>query len=110
LIFEIDIHAEPFESHNSNNRIVLDGARKLCFRASAVGRNTRNCVKAVAWRIGCPYDAEKTVAITYIPDAVKRGTTMFANFRANKIEVTGTTKRVSGVVFDHQTQRPKKSF
>ena len=100
----LNVHTEPFENHNPNNRIILDGAKKLGFRASTVGRNTKDCVKAGACGLGCPYDAKKTVAITYIPDAVKRGAIVFANFRANKVEVTGTTKRVSGVVFDHQSQ------
>jgi choline dehydrogenase-like flavoprotein len=106
----LNVHTEPFENHNPNNRIILDGAKKLGFRAIAVGRNTKDCVKAGACGLGCPFDAKKTVDITYIPDAVKRGATVFANFRANKIEVTRTTKRVRGVVFDHQTQKPKTDF
>jgi choline dehydrogenase-like flavoprotein len=106
----LNIHTEPFENHNPNNRIILDGAKNLGFRASAVGRNTKDCVKAGACGLGCPFDAKKTVAITYIPDAVKSGATVFSNCRANKIEITGTTKRVSGVVFDHQTQKPKTDF
>ena len=106
----LDVHVEPFENHNPNNRIILDGAKKLGLRASAVGRNTRDCVKAGACGLGCPFDAKKTVAITYIPDAVKNGATVFAGFRANKIEITGKTKRVSGIVFDHQTQKPKTDF
>lgn len=35
---------------------------------------------------------------------------MFANFRANKIEVRGKTKRVTGIVFDEQTQKTKTDF
>jgi choline dehydrogenase-like flavoprotein len=103
----LNIHKEPVENHNPNNRIILDGANKLGYRATVVGRNTDNCVKAGACGLGCPFDAKKTVAITYIPDAVKAGATVFANFRANNIEVRGRTKQVSGVVFDQQTQKPK---
>jgi choline dehydrogenase-like flavoprotein len=106
----LHIHTEPFENHNPNNRIILDGAKSLGYRAMAVGRNTKDCVKAGACGLGCPFDAKKTVDTTYIPDAVKRGATVFANFRANRIEVTGRTKCVSGVVFDHQAQKPKTDF
>jgi choline dehydrogenase-like flavoprotein len=106
----LNVHTEPFENHNPNNRIILDGAKKLGYRAIAVGRNTKDCVKAGACGLGCPFDAKKTVAITYIPDAVKNGATVFANFRANKIEVAGATKRVKGVVFNHETQKPKTDF
>jgi choline dehydrogenase-like flavoprotein len=106
----LDIHQEPPENHNPNNRIILEGAKRLGYRATVVGRNTKDCVKAGACGLGCPFDAKKTVAITYIPDAVKAGATVFANFRANNIQVNGKIKRVSGIVFDQQTQKPKTDF
>ena len=106
----LNIHEEPFENHNPNNRIILDGARQLGYRARAVGRNTRDCQKAGACGLGCPFDAKKTVAITYVPDAVNAGAMVFANFRANKIEVRGKAKRVTGIVFDEQTQKAKTEF
>jgi choline dehydrogenase-like flavoprotein len=106
----LNIHEEPFENHNPNNRIILDGAKQLGYRARAVGRNTRDCQKAGACGLGCPFDAKKTVAITYVPDAVNAGAKVFADFRANKIEVRGRTKRVTGIVFDEQTQKAKTEF
>jgi choline dehydrogenase-like flavoprotein len=106
----LDIHEEPFENHNPNNRIILDGAKQLGYRARAVGRNTKDCQKAGACGLGCPFDAKKTVAITYVPDAVNAGATVFANFRANKIEVRGKNKLVTGSVYDERTQKPKTDF
>jgi choline dehydrogenase-like flavoprotein len=106
----LDIHQEPPENHNPNNRIILEGAKKLGYRSTVVGRNTKDCVKAGACGLGCPFDAKKTVAITYIPDAVKSGATVLANFRANKIQLSGNIKRVSGIVFDQKTQKPKTNF
>ena len=106
----LNVHPEPEENHNPNNRIILEGAKKLGYRAVAVGRNTKDCVKASACGLGCPFDAKKTVAITYIPDAVKAGATVFANFRANAISVSGTAKRVGGLVYDQTTGRPKTDF
>lgn len=106
----LNVHVEPLENHNPNNRVILDGAKQLGYRATAVGRNTKDCVKAGVCGLGCPFDAKKSVAITYIPDAVKAGATVFANFRANKIEAIGKNKRVSGIVFDQLTQKPKTDF
>ncbi len=106
----LDVHEEPFENHSPNNRIILEGAKQLGYRARAVGRNTRDCQKAGACGLGCPFDAKKTVAITYVPDAVKAGAAVFADFRANKIEVRGKSKRVGGIVFDQRTQKPKTDF
>jgi choline dehydrogenase-like flavoprotein len=106
----LDVHQEPEENHNPNNRIILDGAKKLGYHAIAVGRNTKDCVKAGACGLGCPFDAKKTVAITYVPDAVKAGATVFANFRANAISVSGSKKHVGGVVFDQSSGKPKTDF
>jgi len=106
----LNVHQEPDENHNPNNRIILDGAKKLGYHAVAVGRNTKNCVKAGACGLGCPFDAKKTVAITYIPDAVKAGATLLANCRANAISVSGATKHVGGVVYDQATGKPKSDF
>ncbi|HTY36993.1 MAG TPA: GMC family oxidoreductase N-terminal domain-containing protein, partial [Bacteroidota bacterium] len=106
----LNIHQEPLENHNPNNRIILDGAKELGYRALAVGRNTKDCQKAGACGLGCPFDAKKNVAITYVPDAMTAGATLMANCRANLIRAHGATKRVSGVVFDEETQKPKADF
>jgi choline dehydrogenase-like flavoprotein len=106
----LNIHTEPEENHNPNNRIILDGARKLGYRARATGRNTRDCRKAGACGLGCPFDARLSVNVTYIPDAVKAGATVFANFRALRINVTGNLKQVFGSVIDQSTNTPKTDF
>jgi len=103
----LNVHAEPEENHNPNNRIILDGARRLGYRASANGRNTKGCVKAGSCGMGCPYDAKLSVNVTYIPDAVRSGATVFADCRAEKIEVHGQIKRVRGVILDPETRRPR---
>ena len=106
----LNVHLEPEENHNPNNRIILDGARKLGYTAVTSGRNTRECKKAGACGLGCPFDAKLSVNVTYIPDAVKAGATVFANFRADKIDVSGALKRVAGLVIDQSTQKAKTDF
>jgi choline dehydrogenase-like flavoprotein len=106
----LNVHSEPEENHNPNNRIILDGARTLGYHALATGRNTEGCVKAGACGLGCPFDAKKSVDVTYIPDAVKAGASVFANFRANAISVSGRSKHVGGVVYDPVTHIPKTDF
>jgi choline dehydrogenase-like flavoprotein len=106
----LNIHCEPDENHNPNNRIILDGARKLGYNAHASGRNTKDCQKTGACGLGCPFDAKLSVNVTYIPDAVKAGATVFANFRAQTIDVSGSVKQVIGHVIDQETQRIKTDF
>lgn len=106
----LNVHAEPEENHNPNNRIILDGARRLGYRAAANGRNTKDCVKAGACGLGCPFGAKMSVDVTYIPDALKAGATLFANARANSITLAGKYKKVSGTVFDPESRKPKTDF
>ncbi|HWP81354.1 MAG TPA: GMC family oxidoreductase [Bacteroidota bacterium] len=106
----LNIHPEPEENHNPNNRIILDGARALGYRAIATGRNTKDCINAGACGLGCPFDAKLSVDRTYIPDAVKAGATVLSNFRAERIEAGGRSKRVHGDVLDRETNRPKAKF
>ena len=96
----LHVHDEPDELHNPNNRIILDGARKLGFRAQAHGRNTKDCIRAGACGLGCPYDAKQSVNLTYIPDAVKAGAAVYADMRATNIEVSGRLKTVTGAILN----------
>jgi choline dehydrogenase-like flavoprotein len=106
----LNVHPEPEENHNPNNRIILDGARALGYSTKANGRNSRDCLRSGACGLGCPFDAKLSVALTYVPDAVKSGATVFADCRAEKIELAGTMKRVSGTVLDNTKRAPRTDF
>ncbi len=106
----LNVHIEPEVNHNPNNSIILNGAKQLGYAALASGRNTRDCKKAGACGLGCPFDAKLSVNVTYIPDAVKAGATVFADFRADEIDVSGGLKRVFGSVMDRSTQKSKTDF
>ncbi|HTR80440.1 MAG TPA: GMC family oxidoreductase [Bacteroidota bacterium] len=106
----LNVHIEPEENHNPNNRIILDGAKKLGYKARPSGRNTKDCKKSGACGLGCPFDAKLSVDMTYIPDAEKAGATVFANFQASTIDVTGQLKQVFGSVIDPATKKPKTNF
>jgi choline dehydrogenase-like flavoprotein len=106
----LNVHVEPDENHNLQNRIILDGAKKLGYRAKANGRNTRDCAKIGACGFGCPIGAKMSVDVTYIPDAVRAGATLFSNSRADKIEVVGGQKKVYGAIVDQLTQKQVSDF
>jgi choline dehydrogenase-like flavoprotein len=106
----LNVHPEPEENHNPNNRIILDGARALGYSTRANGRNSRDCVRSGACGLGCPFDAKLSVALTYVPDAVRAGATVFSDCRAEKIEKSGTTKRVTGNVLDNARRTARTDF
>ena len=106
----LNVHPEPDENHNANNRIILDGARALGYRTGVNGRNARGCRQSGACGLGCPFDAKLSVALTYIPDALRAGAAVYADCRAEKIELRGNTKRVTGNILDAATRRPTGEF
>jgi choline dehydrogenase-like flavoprotein len=106
----LNVHPESDKDHNPNNRIILDGARALGYRTRLNGRNSRNCVRAGACGLGCPFDAKMSVDVTYIPAAVKAGATVIADCRAEKIEMNGKLKRVRGSILDPETRKGRLEF
>jgi choline dehydrogenase-like flavoprotein len=106
----LNVHTEPDENHSPNNRIIIEGAKALGYRARANGRNTKDCKKAGACGLGCPFDAKMSVALTYIPDAVRAGATVFTDCRAERIERSGARQRVSGYVLAKGPAERKTDF
>lgn len=106
----LNIHVVPEKDHNPNNRIILEGARKLGYRARATSRNERGCLKCGSCGLGCPFDVKLSVNITYIPDALRHGAVLYANARAEKIEVDRGRKIVKGSILENATNRAKHRF
>jgi choline dehydrogenase-like flavoprotein len=110
---EQEVHARrvPDDAHSPNNRLLLDGARALGWRASSAVINARGCVRSGACGIGCRYDAKQAMTQTYIPRALAAGATLHADTRAERIEVrerdggagTAPLKRVHATVRDART-------
>ena len=65
----LNIHPEPIDRHNNQNRVILEGAARLGYRAKASGRNVRECNALGACGVGCPIGAKLSVDLTYIADA-----------------------------------------
>lgn len=72
---------------NENNRVLLDGARKLGYSAEILRRNVRNCQNSGLCGMGCPYDAKQGMLLTYLPDALAAGMTLYADARVERLEV-----------------------
>lgn len=109
-LIEHETHARvvPNDAHSPNNRIVLDGARALGWRARAGAINARECVRSGFCGIGCRYGAKQSTLVTYVPRAIAAGARLFSDVRVERIEIAKpngnsvrSLKRVSGTVLDH---------
>jgi choline dehydrogenase-like flavoprotein len=86
---EQDVHARPVpdDAHSPNNRVILDGAHALGWRASSAVINADGCVRSGFCGIGCRYEAKRGTLVTYVPRALAAGATLHADALAERIEV-----------------------
>jgi choline dehydrogenase-like flavoprotein len=106
----LNIHPEPYERHNENNRIVYDGARELGYHAEPTGRNVHGCIQCGYCGLGCTYEVKLSVNLTYIPDAEKAGAQIISRARAENIAVNGARKTVEGYLLEEQSEAVSGSF
>ncbi len=74
---------------NANNRVLLDGARKLGWQVGPTRRNVKGCANSGYCGLGCPVDGKQAMHITYLPDAVAGGMRLYADCEARRIETEG---------------------
>lgn len=97
----------PASAANENNRVLLEGCRKLGYEVNPLRRNVRGCANLGYCGMGCPTDAKQAMHLTYLPDALERGMQLFANLRVERIEVRrGKATEVLGLALDPGSRRP----
>jgi len=126
---EREIHATPVpeDAHSPANRILLDGARRLGWRATTGSINARGCIRAGFCGQGCRYGAKQSVDRVYLPPAIARGARLLADVRVERIDVVerdgasstaargarrtaAPLKRVHATVVDRLTRKPVGSL
>ncbi len=96
----------PDDAHSANNRLLLDGARALGWRASSARINADRCVRCGFCGQGCRHNAKQSTLVTYLPRALVAGAVLYADARATHVELlerdggngTPPLKRVHAVV------------
>ncbi len=106
----LNIHAEPYERHNAQNRKILDGARALGYSAQANGRNVRDCAELGVCGMGCPIGGKTSADVTYVKDAIRAGATVISDAHALRIEMSGGRRIVSGDILQRETRERKHGF
>ena len=86
---------------NALNRRLRKGAEKLGYSGLVAHHNREGCVQSGYCILGCSYDAKQSMLVTYLPRADAAGARIYANARADRIELgTGRARRVHGRVVD----------
>jgi choline dehydrogenase-like flavoprotein len=107
----------PDDAHSPNNRIILDGAARLGWRAESALINARGCVRSGFCGLGCRYDAKQGTQQTYLPRALASGARLYANAHVERIEVVSRPdaggmplKRVTAIVRQPRSDAPARSI
>ena len=86
---------------NELNRLVRRGAERLGYSGFVTQHNREGCVKSGYCILGCSYNAKQSMLVTYVPRADAAGARIYANARADRIEIgSGRARRVHGRVVD----------
>ncbi|NCG19422.1 MAG: GMC family oxidoreductase [Rhodobacterales bacterium] len=80
---------------NPSNGRLAKGCQALGWDHALIRRNVKGCANSGYCGMGCPVDGKQAMHVTYLPDAVARGLTLYADTRADRIEVVD--KRVVAV-------------
>jgi choline dehydrogenase-like flavoprotein len=86
---ERELHADPVphDAHSPANRLLLDGARALGWKARAASINAQGCLRTGRCTLGCRYQAKQSGLITFLPRAFAHGARLFSEVRVERIEL-----------------------
>jgi choline dehydrogenase-like flavoprotein len=95
---ESRIHASPQlpVSVGDDNRLMVEGAKKLGWRFEMNRRNQERCVGANNCIFGCPTGAKQSTLLSYVPRALAAGARCLTDLRVDRLAIRGG--RCVGVV------------
>lgn len=103
----INVHPAPPELFNNNNWLLKKGAEALGWQGEAVTQARKGCVGCGFAMEGCAYDAKQSMLVTYVPRARAQGAKVFANCRAEHLNVEkGRAMGVEARFMDPQSRAP----
>ncbi len=105
------LHVRKVEASevNENNAVLLEGARKLGIATDLLHRNVTSCLHTGFCGMGCPTNAKRGMALTYLPDAAERGARVYADCRVSRLLLDARRERVTAAeadVLDPESDRP----
>lgn len=108
----IGAHRIAPEQLNRNNRLLQQGGRALGLRGETFVHNRVGCVGSGYCLIGCAYDAKRSVALTFLPRALRTGRALVqSEARVSHLERDGDRVVAAvGQVIDHRSGKALAPF
>ena len=92
----INVRPVPPELLGGSSHVIAKGCDVLGLKHGPLKRNIGSCRMSAMCAFGCPRDAKQSMNVTYVPDALANGATLYSGFRAEKIIREGG--RAKGII------------
>lgn len=89
----LNVQQGRFDDVNKNNAKLFEGAAALGFKPELIRRSVKGCARLGYCGMGCPLDAKQSSLVTYIPDALAAGATLYSDCK-----VVGLVSSNAGVI------------
>lgn len=70
---------------NANNQKLLEGAKRLEYKAEIIPRNVKGCMNLGYCGLGCPIGAKQDAAVTKLSPALKAGVKLVTQLKVEKL-------------------------
>lgn len=85
----LSVHENMPHEINANSRKLEEGAKALGWSVKPLKRNVKQCGLTGHCLAGCKTDRKQSMLVTYLPWALQKGATLYANSRVTQITTAG---------------------
>lgn len=103
----LSVHEISDDEHSPQNRIIIDGCKKLEISANNCYNNSDKCIGCGKCGLGCHYDAKQDMRLTYLDDAVSNGVNIFTDTKALQIKYIDRDNQIISAVIDEKGAKRK---
>lgn len=85
---QLNVSPVPDATYGRNSQMFERGAQAMGFAGARIPRNERGCLGTGVCALGCPQDAKQAMHVSYVPQAVAAGASLYFRCRAERILVS----------------------
>lgn len=102
----LSVHINQDHEVSQNSLIIERGVKKLGYSWKRMSRNVKQCALTGFCVAGCASDRKQSMLVTYLPWAVHKGASIFADTHVTEVlEEDGRATGVSAEVVDPETKK-----
>lgn len=105
------LHIHANDRYNTSAQVLIRGCTKLGYHWSNLPNNTHQCRECGSCGVGCPYDRKQSGIVTWLPDAVRHGATIYTDTKvATLVSHDSRVTEVQAVFLNGKTRQTGRSL